>query len=106
VQVVLDHYLVTHPRRRIGPKDRKAVAKALTFGYAPGELIEAIDGNASDDWHVEKHKHELPYVLRDNGKIDDFRERAASANGRVAVDENGLLNEVGLAVLNGNGRHR
>lgn len=106
VQVVLDHYLVTHPRRRIGPKDRKAVAKALTLGYAAGELIEAIDGNAADDWHVEKHKHELSYVLRDNGKIDDFRERAAGANGRVAVDpETGLLNEVGMAVLNGNGRH-
>ncbi len=78
-QVVLDHYLAVHPRRRIGAKDRKAVTAALAMGYEPTELVEAIDGNAQDPWHRDKHKHELPYVLRDTGKIDDFRAKASAA---------------------------
>lgn len=97
--VVLAHYLATHPRRRIGPKDRKAVAKALTFGYSPLELCEAIDGNATDEWHREKRKHELPYVLRDTGKIDDFRARVET-NGTEPplVDEFGCLTAYGERV--------
>lgn len=82
---VLAHYLAQHPRRRIGPKDRTAVAKALTFGYAPEELCAAIDGNASDRWHQSKHKHELPYVLRDSGKIDSFRGLASAPKGVIGV---------------------
>lgn len=99
-QVVLDHYLVTHPRRRIGPKDRKAVAKALTLGYSAGELCEAIDGNAQDEWHREKRKHELPYVLRDTGKIDDFRARVErpAASDEPLVDEFGCLTAYGEQV--------
>jgi hypothetical protein len=94
VQVVIDHYQTVHPRRRPGPKDRKAVAKALASGYSTAELMLAIDGNARDEWHASRHKHELTYVLRDNGKIDDFRERAeasAAAGDTPLVDEFGCL---------------
>lgn len=79
VEFVLAHYVRLHPRRRPGPKDRKAVARALGYGYSAPELCEALDGNAADPWHVEKKKHEPTYVLRDNGQIDNFREKAASA---------------------------
>lgn len=96
-RTVLEHYLASHPRRRVGPKDRKAVASALTSGYSPRELCDAIDGNARDSWHREKKKHGLPYVLRDTGTIDDFRARAEPV---LAVDpETGLLNEHGMAAL-------
>lgn len=95
---VLAHYIARHPRRRIGPKDRKAVANALTLGYAADELCAAIDGNADDAWHQEKRKHELPYVLRDTGKIDGFRERATDAIAKSAepiVDAHGVLTAYG-----------
>lgn len=78
VDLVLAHYVRLHPRRRPGPKDRKTVARALGYGYSAPELCEALDGNASDPWHVEKKKHELSYVLRDNGQIDNFRDKAAA----------------------------
>lgn len=82
---VANHFLARHPRRRIGPKDRKAVANALTLGYAAEDLIAAIDGNANDSWHRSKHKHELPYVLRDSGKIDTFRGLASAPQGVIGV---------------------
>jgi hypothetical protein len=76
VEFVLAHYVRTHPRRRPGPSDRKAVERAFGWGYAPSELCEAITGNAEDDWHRERKKHELPYVLRNNGLIDGFRAKS------------------------------
>lgn len=104
---VLEHYLATHPRRRVSERDRKAVAKALALGYAPSELREAIDGNATDEWHVEKKKHELPYVLRDTGKIDDFRARAKRSPPKPMVDpDTGILTLAGMdAVFGKNGSH-
>ncbi len=50
--------------------------RALGLGYSAGELCEAISGNAADAWHREKKKHDLAYVLRNNGMIDDFRAKA------------------------------
>jgi hypothetical protein len=91
-QRVLDHYRTVHPRRRPGDdKDIGAIREALARGYAPDQLCEAIDGNAGDIWHKDRSKHELPYVLRDNGKIDTFiglageqsRRRASRAGGRA-----------------------
>jgi uncharacterized protein YdaU (DUF1376 family) len=99
VQGVLDYYLSLHPRRRIGPKDRKAVAAALTMGYSATELAEAIEGNAKDDWHREKHKHELPYVLRDTGKIDDFRAKAEAAKQPLVDPTTGLLTPAAMTLL-------
>jgi uncharacterized protein YdaU (DUF1376 family) len=82
------HYLATHPRRRVGSKDRTTIRRALEHGYTATDLCDAIDGNASDPWHRDKHKHELGYVLRDTGKIDDFRAKAASLKsaGPLVVD--------------------
>lgn len=102
VDIVLDCYLSRHPRRRVGPKDRKAVVAALAMGYSPVELVEAIDGNAADPWHKDKHKHELPYVLRDTGKIDDFRGKLEASKPKSVVDPaTGLLNLDGLKLISG-----
>jgi hypothetical protein len=90
---VIAHYRGVHPARRPGEKDRKAIGKALTLGYTPEELCEAIDGNAADPWHRERSKHELPYVLRDNGLIDGFRERATRA---AAEDDEAVTDGVWL----------
>lgn len=82
---VLAHYRKRHPRRRPGEKDLRAVRKGLGFGYAPLELCRAIDGNADDPWHRENRKHDLDYVLRNNGLIDN-----AIAKAEAAVESSGL----------------
>lgn len=92
-QTVLDHYLRAHPRRRIGKKDLPAVRKALALGYSAKDLCLAIDGNANDAWHRDKHKHELPYVLRDNGKIDTFMGLGSQPKSKVGVDAFGIPSE-------------
>lgn len=76
ILAVVEHYRKTHPKRRPGAKDEKAIAKALALGYSAGELCEAITGNALSDWHRDKKKHDLPYVLRSNGEIDNFRAKS------------------------------
>lgn len=77
VEEVLAHFAKTHPKRHPGnPKDRSAIKRALTH-YAVTELCLAIDGNARDPWHQDRSKHELTYVLRDSGKIDQFIALAA-----------------------------
>jgi hypothetical protein len=91
---VLAHYRTTHPMRRPGERDLRAIRAALKRGYGPEELCAAIDGNAADEWHRDRHKHELPYVLRE-GKIDDFREAMATANQPLVDPETGLLNDHG-----------
>lgn len=96
-QQVLDRYLMRHPRRRVGPKDAAIVRKALALGYSAADLCEAVDGNAGDPWHVERKKHELAYVLRNNGKIDDFRAKAQEA-AQPIVDQYGCLTAYGERV--------
>jgi hypothetical protein len=87
---VLAHYLTRHPKRRPGPKDKGAIRRALAT-YSAAELCLAIDGNANDPWHAERGKHELTYVLRDNGQIDNFRARsvlpAPKQNGKPTTAE-------------------
>jgi hypothetical protein len=96
---VLAHYVLTHPKRRPGPKEARVVAKALESGYSVEDLKRAITGNATDDWHREKKKHELAYVLRDNGKIDDFIARADAADAQEPlIDEWGQLTARGCRV--------
>jgi len=105
VDAVMSHYGAVHPKRRPGNKERAVIRKALALGYPPAELCEAIDGNAADEWHRAQGKHELAYVLRDSGKIDDFRARAITAAPKSVVDpETGLLNGVGMAMLAGSRR--
>lgn len=92
VGLVLAHYRSVHRHRRPGPKDEKAIAKALAFGFSAADLCDAIDGNAADGWHREKHKHDLPYVLRDSGQIDNFREKSVTP---PILDEFGCFTEYG-----------
>lgn len=100
VRTVLDRFLALHPRRRIGKNDPKRVARALAFGYSAAELCEALEGNAADEWHVTQGKHELEYVLRNEGKIDDFRAKLEASRPKLAVDPaTGLPNSAGLKVM-------
>jgi len=92
VLAVLTHYKSVHAGRRPGPKDEKAIAKALGFGFSAPELCEAIDGNAADDWHAQKRKHDLPYVLRDTGTIDNFRAKPRT----VTVVSDGWYSDVAV----------
>lgn len=71
VEAVLSYYGELHPKRRPGKQDRTAIARALKT-YTLEQVRDAIAGNAHDPWHADRAKHELTYVLRDNGKIDTF----------------------------------
>jgi hypothetical protein len=75
VETVVAHYVRRHPKRRPGGKDRKLIERHLAT-YSPAELCEAIDGNADDEWAQRTGKHELTWVLRDNGQIDTYRAKA------------------------------
>jgi hypothetical protein len=79
VQSVLDFHVSTHPRRRPSATAAKSVRKALKLGYSVSDLRDAITGNALDKWHRSIHKHALSYVLRNEEKIDEFREKTAAA---------------------------
>jgi hypothetical protein len=103
VAVVLAHYRERHPKRRPGAKEAKLVASSLRLGYSAADLCEAIDGNATDTWHVSKVKHELGYVLRDAGNIDNFRAMLESSTAPL-VDADGILNERGAALFTGPAR--
>lgn len=72
---ILAFYTSLHPLRRPGERDRKLIERRLKTHTAQ-EITAAIQGNASDDWHRERGKHELEYILRDS-KIDGFRLRPA-----------------------------
>lgn len=77
IKMVLDRYQALHPKRKVKGLDG-IVRKALNFDFTAPELIEAIEGNATDPWHRERRKHELSYVLRNPDKINEFRERRSS----------------------------
>ena len=101
------HYRAVHPSRRPGDKDRKAVRRALGT-YTAAELCEAIDGNASDKWHIEHKLHGLAFVLRDNEKIDTFRARRSSTPAAALVVDGWMSDELeratrppGLRAANG-----
>jgi hypothetical protein len=101
VETVVAHYLRLHPRRRPSDKDRKLIARRL-MEYTPPELCEALDGNATDPWCIGIAKHELEYVLRDNGQVDTFRGKLAASAPRLAVDPaTGIPNAIGMAALSG-----
>lgn len=71
----MEHYRRLHPKRRPGGRDRTLIARHLAT-YSPAELCEALDGNATDEWACRTGKHELMWVLRDNGQIDTYRAKA------------------------------
>ncbi|MDB4914092.1 MAG: hypothetical protein JWM95_1736 [Gemmatimonadetes bacterium] len=96
VETVIAKYLELHPSRRPDEKARKLVARALKH-YSATELCEALIGNATDDWNVKRNKHELAWVLKDNGAIDTFRALAAKVTPAI-VDEFGVLTEYGERV--------
>lgn len=93
VATVLARFVALHPLRRVGDKHAAIVAKALGFGYSPDELCTAIEANASDPWHRQRHKHELSYVLRDVEHIDGFLANAEAP--QPIVDEHGVLTAYG-----------
>jgi hypothetical protein len=101
VAAVLEHYRTRHPKRRPGPKEEKQTEKALGWGFTPVELCEAIDGNADDPWHADRGKHDLAYLFRDSGHIDNARALFQAAN-QLAVDPvTGAPNAVGLRAFGG-----
>lgn len=73
VEAILAHYRAVHPRKRPDEKARKAIVRALSRGYTPEEIREAIDGNAGDDWAKRTGNQGLPYLLRDNATTDKYR---------------------------------
>jgi hypothetical protein len=78
IERVSSHYTKTHPRRKITPELKKLIGRRLAV-HSADDLCLAIDGNARDAWYAEKGKHDLSYVFRNSGQIEDFVERARIA---------------------------
>lgn len=80
VSRVLNRYVELHPKRKVVGDKLPAIVRKALDDFSPEELIEALEGNASDPWHKERGKHELGYVLRNADKINDFRARRFSGH--------------------------
>jgi hypothetical protein len=99
--VVLSRYKELHPDSRLSLKTASKVVRKAPEQYTAQELVEAVEGNAADSWHREQGKHELSYVLRNEEKIDQFREikrrqlhpRLVGIGGEVTVEE---LEQMGI----------
>lgn len=97
---VIASYLECHPRRRVSDKTLRRVVRPALKQFTVHELQQAILGNASDPWHVERRKHDLGYVLRDADKISEFMAKAEPAEPElvgVGGDEASVIAALGLA---------
>lgn len=101
VTVVLSRYKELHPDSRLSLKTAGKAVRKAPEQYTAQELVEAVEGNAADSWHIQQGKHELSYVLRNEEKIDQFREirrrqlhpRLVGVGGDVTVEE---LEQMGI----------
>lgn len=92
-------YRATHPKR--GPLDDEdywLIRKRLV-DFSPVQLEHAIKGNREDEWHRQRRKHELSYVLRTNGKVSEFIDRHDALNAPLV--KNGKMTEEGLLYFGG-----
>ena len=87
-------YKGRHPLSRPGGEDQiRITRKRLEEGYTPDDLIEAIDGNACDQWAVERGKHEISWIFRNRDQVDRYRAEyhrqhapAVGPNGELSAD--------------------
>lgn len=101
VAPVLERYKELHPDSRLSLKTASKVVRKAPEQYTAQELVEAVEGNAADSWHIQQGKHELSYVLRNEEKIDQFREirrrqlhpKLVGVGGNVTVEE---LEQLGI----------
>lgn len=78
VERVVAYYCAVHPKRKvIGDKPRALIRKGLE-NFSAADLCAAIDGNANDEWHRERRKYELSYVLRNAEKISEFLDKSGA----------------------------
>lgn len=99
--VVISRYKELFPGSRLSLKSADRAVRKAPQQYSDAELVEALEGNAADPWHVERGKHELSYVLRDEEHIDQFREmrrrqlhpKLVGVGGDVTVEE---LEQMGI----------
>lgn len=91
---ILRYYAEKHPRR--GPYDNEQLRKIrkglLSFSVAQMKL--AIDGNFLDEWSVEKRKHGIGWIFKNNDQISENIDRA-TAGDMVLVGEDSELTEAG-----------
>lgn len=91
---VLEYHHSRHPRR--GPYDDPQVRKVRTglVSFTVPQMKLAVDGNLLDEWSVERHKHEISWIFRDNDKISENIDRA-TAGEVVLVGDDYKLTEAG-----------
>lgn len=96
---VAGHYRTVHPKR--GPLDDAdfVLIRKRLVDFSPDQLCQAIDGNREDEWHRSRRKHELSYVLRNNGKVSEFIDRYDAMNAPLV--QNGQLTEDGRMFFSG-----
>lgn len=91
VDVVWSHYVSRYAERYSQARaDRLKLTAAgrdgkirgrLREDYTPDELCRAIDGCFDDQWHAERQKDDLEYILRNQSKVEDFLNRAERNGG-------------------------
>ena len=93
VRQVFDHWVVSRRKAlrtnakapRLNDVRRKKIRDRLA-DYSAEDLCRAIDGNLSDDWHVERGLVDVELVLRDDAHVDKFMALAPPVRPSAAPD--------------------
>lgn len=78
IRYIIDAWCAAHPGKRRPNKTEGVngacakIAARLSAGRTVNEIIKAIKGNASDEWHRGKNKHELSYVCQSCDRLDQM----------------------------------
>jgi len=93
---VVESYRQRHPGKgrqlKPGHKDWKRIESRLAEGYTTDDLIDAIAGNASDEWHQRAPAgHTIEYIFRNCTKVEGF---IAIARGQVNTKKEGDFERV------------
>lgn len=92
IEAVWNHYISTYADRfsegrakrlKLDSAGRPGKIKArLREGYSQNDLCRAIDGYFESDWHVERGKVELEYILRNQSSVEEGLTKADQAEER------------------------
>lgn len=104
IDAVIEHYRDRHPMARPGGRERALIATRLKDGYAPAELILAIDGCHSSAYHCGENPSRTKYqrldlIFRDAAHVQQFMELAKRGPAAMKTDRPRTNEEVSREFL-------